>query len=223
MRRYGFHDWESCLAAVGHGGLNEGQIVQRMYEQYLRDFDNAVTDEKIIADSEGRMSQPSRARKNNSKGSNGVIVRGTDGFYARFSKCCNPVPGDEIVGYVTRGRGLSIHRTDCINVINMPENDRSRLLEAEWSKEYLEGNTETEYMATVNIYVQSRVGILVEVSKIFSEAEIDIISIHSNTNKKDIATITVGFEVKTKEMLERVCSKLKNIEGVIDIERTTGG
>ncbi|MBQ9390599.1 MAG: bifunctional (p)ppGpp synthetase/guanosine-3',5'-bis(diphosphate) 3'-pyrophosphohydrolase [Lachnospiraceae bacterium] len=223
MRRYGFHDWESCLAAVGHGGLNEGQIVQRMYEQYLRDFDNAVTDERIIADSEGRMSQPSRARKNNSKGSNGVIVRGMDGFYARFSKCCNPVPGDEIVGYVTRGRGLSIHRTDCINVINMPENDRSRLLEAEWSKEYLEGNTETEYMATVNIYVQSRVGILVEVSKIFSEAEIDIISIHSNTNKKDIATITVGFEVKTKEMLERVCSKLKNIEGVIDIERTTGG
>ena len=78
-------------------------------------------------------------------------------------------------------------------------------------------------MATVNIYVQSRVGLLVEVSKIFSEEEINIVTIHSNTNKKDIATISVGFEVKTKDMLENVCRKLKSIEGVIDIERTTGG
>ncbi len=143
-------------------------------------------------------------------------------FCFRFSKCCNPVPGDEIVGYVTRGRGMSIHRTDCVNVLNMGEMDRQRLLEAEWASDYLEGKADALYTASVNIYVQSRVGILVEVSKIFSEANINIISIYSNANKKDVATITVGFEVKTREALENVITKLKGIEGVIDIERATG-
>ncbi|MCR4610762.1 MAG: bifunctional (p)ppGpp synthetase/guanosine-3',5'-bis(diphosphate) 3'-pyrophosphohydrolase [Lachnospiraceae bacterium] len=222
MRRYGFHDWESTLAAIGHGGLNEGQVVSRMYEQYLKDYDTPVTDEDILSIENHKNYSSAHESKEESKGSNGVIVRGMTGFFARFSKCCNPVPGDEIVGYVTRGRGLSIHRTDCINVINMPDMDRDRLIEAEWSQEYLDGKSNELYMATVNIYVQSRVGILVEVSKIFSESNINIVSIFSNTNKKDVATITVGFEVKTKDMLENVCSKLKTIEGVIDIERTTG-
>ncbi len=222
MRRYGFHDWESALAAIGHGGLNEGQVVSRMYEQYLKDFDNVVTDEDILNIDDHKNPSGVRTRKEETKGSNGVIVRGMDGFYARFSKCCNPVPGDEIVGFVTRGRGLSIHRTDCVNVINMPEIDRGRLLEAEWSEEYLMGEENALYMASVNIYVQSRVGLLVEISKIFSEADINIVSIFSNTNKKDVATITVGFEVKTRQMLENVCTKLRTIEGVIDIERTSG-
>ncbi len=221
MMRYGFHDWESCLAAVGHGGLNEGQVVSRMYDQYLKDFKEEVTDESVIEDTEKKSNNDIRSKVVSS--GNGVVVRGMTGFQARFSKCCNPVPGDEIVGFVTRGRGLSIHRTDCVNVINMPENDRSRLIEAGWSREYLAGDKDAKYLATVNIYVRSRVGVLVDVSKIFSEANIDIVTIHSNTNKKEIATITVGFEVNNKASLENVCSKLKNIEGVIDIERTTGG
>ena len=221
MMRYGFHDWESCLAAVGHGGLNEGQVVSRMYDQYLKDFKEEVTDESVIEDTEKKSNNDIRNKVVSS--GNGVVVRGMTGFQARFSKCCNPVPGDEIVGFVTRGRGLSIHRTDCVNVINMPENDRSRLIEAGWSREYLAGYKDAKYLATVNIYVRSRVGVLVDVSKIFSEANIDIVTIHSNTNKKEIATITVGFEVNNKASLENVCSKLKNIEGVIDIERTTGG
>ena len=221
MMRYGFHDWESCLAAVGHGGLNEGQVVSRMYDQYLKDFKEEVTDESVIEDTEKKSNNDIRNKVVSS--GNGVVVRGMTGFQARFSKCCNPVPGDEIVGFVTRGRGLSIHRTDCVNVINMPENDRSRLIEAGWSREYLAGYKDAKYLATVNIYVRSRVGVLVDISKIFSEANIDIVTIHSNTNKKEIATITVGFEVNNKASLENVCSKLKNIEGVIDIERTTGG
>ena len=222
MRRYGFRDWESALAAIGHGGLNEGQVVNRMYEEYLNDYNKVITDDDILEQENNKNVGVAHTSKDNLKEDNGVIVRGMTGFSVRFSKCCNPVPGDEIVGYVTRGRGMSIHRTDCVNVLNMGEMDRQRLLEAEWASDYLEGKADALYTASVNIYVHSRVGILVEVSKIFSEANINIISIYSNANKKDVATITVGFEVKTREALENVITKLKGIEGVIDIERATG-
>lgn len=222
MHRYGFKDWDALLAAIGHGGLNEGQVISRLNDQYLKDIDNNVTDEDILAYDRQRHNDKAHNKRKKASGSNGVIVKGMQDFSARFSKCCNPVPGDEIIGFVTRGRGLSIHRTDCVNIINMPEIDRARLIEAEWEASYLEGLSDNLYMVTVNIYVQSKVGILVEVSKIFSGDNINIISIYSNTNKKDIATITVGFEVKNKDILENVCRKLNNIDGVIDIERTTG-
>ena len=130
MHRYAFKDWDSVLASIGHGGLKEGQVINKMMEEREKKRKREITDADVlggIADTDGRSGEAT-VRKNKS----GIVVKGLHDLAVRFSRCCNPVPGDEIVGFVTRGRGVSIHRTDCINVINLPQEERVRLIDAEW-------------------------------------------------------------------------------------------
>ena len=139
----------------------------------------------------------------------------------RFSRCCNPVPGDEIVGFVTRGRGLSIHRTDCVNMIHLTEGERARLIDAEWESEVAEQNG-GQYLAEIKMYAHDRQGLLMEMSKIFTEATVDVKSMNVRTSKQGTATIEAGFIVHGREELDTMVKKLRQLEGIIDIERTTG-
>ncbi len=161
-----------------------------------------------------------KQKPSTAKSHNGITVKGIHDVAVRFSKCCNPVPGDEIVGFVTRGRGVSIHRTDCVNVINMSEFDRGRLIDAEWEGSGTIGNE--LYMAEINIYGNNRMGMLVDITKIFTEHKVDISSINSKVNKQGIATISVAFKVDSKDSLSKLVDKIRSVEGIIDIERTTG-
>ena len=154
------------------------------------------------------------------KSKGGIVVKGIHDVAVRFSKCCNPIPGDEIVGYVTRGRGVTIHRTDCINVMNMSSEDRNRLIDAEWQVPEVE--TGERYIADLNIYAFNRTGLIVDISKLFTERKIDISSLNTRTSKQGIATINISFEVGSKEELNSLIEKLRQIESVKDIERTAG-
>ena len=138
----------------------------------------------------------------------------------RFSKCCGPVPGDEIVGFVTRGRGVSIHRTDCINILNLPDFDRARLIEASWAAD--EGAQDGKYMAEIAIYAHNRVGILADLSKVFTERNIDVVTMSSRISKSEIATISMAFEIQGTDELNGLIAKIRTIDSIIDIERTTG-
>ncbi|MCI7558167.1 MAG: bifunctional (p)ppGpp synthetase/guanosine-3',5'-bis(diphosphate) 3'-pyrophosphohydrolase [Lachnospiraceae bacterium] len=212
--KYGFHDWDAVLAAIGHGGLKEGQIVNRMNEFYEADHPKEVTDEEIQKEIESHSDKISAA---NHKNTSGITVKGVHDLSVRFSKCCNPLPGDEIVGFVTRGRGISIHRSDCINVINMSEVDRARLMDAEWQKESVEsGGT---YQVEIVIYANNRRGLLVDVSRTLTEKNVNILGVNTRTSKQDIATMQVMFETSGKEEMNKIIDKLSKIPGVIDIER----
>ena len=216
LRKYGFHDWNSCLATIGHGGLKEGQIVNRMYEEYKKDHLACITDDEVL---ETIAENKDKVVQKHSK--SGIIVKGLYDVAVHFSKCCSPVPGDEIVGFVTRGRGVSIHRTDCINIINLSDMERERLIDAEWQHDEESGSSGL-YRAEIKIYGNNRTGLLVDITKIFTEREIDIDSIHSKTSKQGIATIDVSFSTKGREELTSVVERLRQIESIIDIERTTG-
>ncbi len=223
MRKYGFHSWEDCLAAIGHGGLKEGQIVNRMYEEYKKDHPILVTDEDILAEhQENETSAAAKEKKVVHKSKSGITVKGLYDVSVRFSKCCSPVPGDEIVGFVTRGRGVSIHRTDCINMLNLPDMERARLIEAEWQADALEQRQGGLYQTEVHIYGNNRTGLLVDISKIFTERDIDINSIHSKTSKQGVATIVVNFGTKSQSDLQGLIEKLRQIESVIDVVRSIG-
>ena len=216
LRKYGFHDWNSCLATIGHGGLKEGQIVNRMYEEYKKDHLACITDDEVL---ETIAENKDKVVQKHSK--SGIIVKGLYDVAVHFSKCCSPVPGDEIVGFVTRGRGVSIHRTDCINIINLSDMERERLIDAEWQHDEESGNSGL-YRAEIKIYGNNRTGLLVDITKVFTEREIDIDSIHSKTSKQGVATIDVSFSTKGREELTSVVERLRQIESIIDIERTTG-
>ena len=223
MRKYGFRDWESVLAAIGHGGLKEGQIINKMLEYYQEDHSIALTDDdvlKIVESGAGNSSSGgNRERHGKAHSKSGIVVKGIDDVAVRFSRCCAPVPGDEIVGFVTRGRGISIHRTDCINVVNLSELDRERLLDAEWQTGEC---SERCYMAEIKLYGNNRTGLLVDISKILTERQIDIDSVHSSTSKQGIATITLAVRTKGKDELNSLVEKLRQVESIIDIERTRG-
>lgn len=216
MKKYGFKDWDSVCAAVGHGGLKEGQIINKLQELYDKAHKKAMTDEEAlasVAENQGRFVR--------SKSQGGIVVKGIHDVAVRFSKCCSPVPGDEIVGFVTRGRGVSIHRTDCINIINMPEMERVRLIDAEWQQSPEEVTGE-KYFAEIKIFANNRNGLLADITKTLTEKNIDILSLNTRVSKQGIATLSTSFEVRSREELNRIIDKISAVESVVGIERTTG-
>ncbi len=215
MNKFGFRDWDSVLAAIGHGALKEGQVANRMLEQYQRDHQKQMTDEeavKIIEEAKPKM----LPAKDHGKGA--IVVHGVDDVAVRISKCCNPLPGDEIVGFVTRGRGVTIHRTDCDNIIHLDEIERNRLIDAEWQAE-ING---TSYRADIVVYGENRTGIIADITRVLLDKNINISSMNTRINKQNIYSIEFSFEVSGKEELQRIIDKLSTLVGVIDIERTAG-
>ena len=226
IRKYGFRDWESVCAAIGHGGLKEGQVVNKLQDAYEKKNRRIVSDAPVHEFIEKAKSTKIKetSRRNSREGmghKSGIIVEGLDDLAVRFSRCCNPVPGDEIVGFVTRGRGVSVHRTDCVNMIHLPEIEKNRLIEAEWSSEAEEG--QGVYPVEIVIYCCNRSGVLMDVSRVFTENSIDIKSVNVRTTKQDKATLTIGFETQGAEELDRLITKLRGVESVMDIDRSTNG
>ena len=215
LRKYGFRDWDSVLAAIGHGGLKEGQVFNKLVEAYDKENKKNLTDEQVL-----EAASETQEKLHIAKSKSGIVVKGIHDVAVRFSKCCNPIPGDEIVGFVTRGRGITIHRTDCVNVLNMSETDRTRLIEAEWQQP--DTKEKEKYTAEIQVYANNRTGLLVNLSKIFTERKIDLRSINSRTSKQEKATISMSFEIGSKEELRSLIEKIRQVESVIDVERTTG-
>ena len=218
MRKYGFREWDAVLAAIGHGALKEGQIIGRMQELYERDHKKELTNEEVLA-SIAEAGALAAAKPTQKKAKSGIVVKGIADLSVRFSKCCSPVPGDEIVGFVTRGRGISIHRTDCVNMMNLPEMERARLIDAEWEAPE---NTGEKYVAEIKIFANNRNGLLADISKALTEKNINIHSMNTRTSKQGLATLQTTFEIQSREELNRVIDKIRGIESVLDIERTTG-
>ena len=152
------------------------------------------------------------------KPKSGITVKGIHDMAVRFSKCCSPVPGDEIVGFITRGRGVSIHRTDCPNIMSLPEIERGRLMEADWEDMGDSG----KYFADITVYANDRNGLLADITKVLTEKNISILSLNTRVAKGDVATLQITFEVESREELHRVIDKIHTIDSVIDIERTVG-
>ena len=215
LRKYGFRDWDSVLAAIGHGGLKEGQVFNKLVEAYDKENKKNLTDEQVL-----EAASETQEKLHIAKSKSGIVVKGIHDVAVRFSKCCNPIPGDEIVGFVTRGLGITIHRTDCVNVLNMSETDRTRLIEAEWQQP--DTKEKEKYMAEIQVYANNRTGLLVDLSKIFTERKIDLRSINSRTSKQEKATISMSFEIGSKEELRSLIEKIRQVESIIDVERTTG-
>lgn len=217
MTKYNFKDWDSVLAAIGHGALKEGQVMNKLIETYAREQKEQMTEADLLE----QLNRSGELHRSSGSGG-GIKVRGVDDVTVHLSRCCSPVPGDEIVGFVTRGRGISIHRTDCVNILGMGDMDRARLIEAEWEAGADE-NTGTTYSTEVRIFAADRTGMLFDVSKVFTEANINVTAVNTKSHhKNEQATLTVTFDIRTVEQLNHVIAKLRMVPGVIDVERSVG-
>lgn len=215
--KYGFGKWDSLCATVGHGGIKEGQIINKLFEEYEKEQKREQRKHFSIED---MVTQNDNSQKSSPKAKSGVIIKDIGDVPVRFSKCCNPVPGDEIVGFVTRGRGVSIHRTDCINIINLDADERHRLLEAEWHKSDKEVK-KLSYQAEIRLVCNETLTLLMDISKIFTDESIPVKALNARTTKEHNSIFDITIEIDSKQKLESVINKLLTIKDVKDVLRVT--
>ncbi len=219
LERYGFRDWNSICAAVGHGGLKEGQILNRLIEEYKSENRKKNSLEDILKQVMQNSDNINISEIRDNKSKSEIIIEGVGDIPVRYSRCCNPVPGDEVVGFITRGRGVSIHRTDCINIINLSEDERHRIMDARWNLS-ADKNDRKSFAAEIRVRGNNRTGIFADISQVVSKEELPIRSINGRTVKNE-AIIDIIVSINDKNELETLFKKLYNISGVNDIERVT--
>lgn len=220
--RYSFKDWDSVCAAVGHGGLKEGQVINKLHEEYQAEVKRNKTAQELLKEQEEAIkakieadSAAPQVQKKRSK--SGIYVHGVGDIEVRFSKCCSPVPGDEIVGFVTRGRGVSIHRTDCINIINLTEEERARLLEAEWTIDRADSGG--RFKADIRIFAEDRDGLTLDILKVVIDEGLSVLNVNGRSLKNGTAVVDLSLKISGVDQLEILCKKIMNISGIDNIER----
>lgn len=206
VHKYGFADWDSVLAAVGHGGMKESRIVNKLMEEFIS---NELPEKAKVQTVDETQSN------------NNIVVKDNPAAVTKFSRCCNPVPGDDIIGYCTKGGVISVHRKDCINIQNLSNEEREQLVSIEWLA--VEGEeAKGKYNVGIDIYVTNRMETVAEVSSVVADRGVDILSLNAHNDKKNgIGILSISFEVKDKAELDKLTGEIKKVQGVIDIQRTT--
>lgn len=211
-KRYGMKSWNDICAAIGYGSMKERQIIQKLIDETLKVKKELVTPEPIIETHSEETVVPRHHRH-----SSGIVVKGVGDIAVRFSKCCGPLPGDEIIGYITRGRGVSIHRTDCVNVQNMPPEEKERLIEASWL-DPKQVAAKRIYVTEIQITCLDRLGIIVDISKILTDMKLPVKSLNAKTTKSN-AIFNVKIEISDVYQLEELTRKIEGVRDVLEVIR----
>jgi GTP pyrophosphokinase len=208
LKRYNFSKLDDAYAAIGFGSISANKIISRLKEEYRKaEGDKALNRfEKKKLSKNGALKEHVPER--------GIIVKGIDNCLVRLSRCCNPVPGDSIVGYITRGRGVSVHRKDCPNVRTL-EQESGRLIDVNW---YSAGNV--AYTANITVLANDRTALLMEITNCIGEDRINLTAINARTNKDRVAVINLTIEITDTEQLERLIKELRMIPDVFEVTRT---
>lgn len=215
-KRYGLKNWDAVCASIGYGSIKEKQIIQRLIDENIKLKKMPITPQQILeahSDKDGFVEeeQPKKSKS-------GIVVRGVGDVAVRFSKCCRPLPGDDIVGYITRGRGVSIHRQDCTNIVHMCEEEKERLIEAQW---FNEEESHRTYITEIQITGSDRLGIIVDISKILTDMKVPVKSLNARTTKNHEAVFNIRIEITHTYQLDELTRKVMQIPDVVEIERVS--
>ncbi len=207
LKRYGFAGVEEMYAAIGFGGITASKVIARLRDSYQTEMKENLPFEPAVK----------LGHKKPNKTNLGIEVKGVDNCLVRLSRCCNPVPGDDIIGFITRGRGVSVHRCDCINVRNenLTDDMKSRMIECNW----LEGIS-TSFMAELSLACTNRNGVLADVIGVVSESKLNLVATNARALKDKTALIDITIEVTSKEQIDSIIRKLHRVPGVYEIKRT---
>jgi len=211
LKKQKFSKIEELYLAVGtgSGAITATQVVRQLIQ--FHDEANKKKQPEPTIEQAAFEAPVSRPRKQNTQG---VRVKGVDNIKVRFSKCCNPVPGDEIVGYITRGRGVSVHRMDCPNLQDLSKD--TRFIDVEWDHE-----EKASYAAQIQVIASDKAGLLSQITQVISEVDLFVSSLSAKTNKDGVATINMTIEIKDVKQLEKMMKRIKSLSEVIDVYRMT--
>lgn len=210
----GLKDADEMFLNVSPGGTVLTNVASKLISMYNAELEKASKkeDKKPEEITTVKTAGGKGGKKQNNKG---VIVKGMDGLLVRLSKCCNPVPGDEIIGYITKGRGVSIHRKDCPNMVSLPEEEKERFIEVEW-----EQNAHESYEADITIIAEDRKGLFSDISKVCENAGTDITSVNARADKDGNATVALTVMISNIGQIGKLTLAMKSIEGVYEVFRS---
>ncbi|MDD4494323.1 MAG: DUF5913 domain-containing protein, partial [Eubacteriales bacterium] len=206
LKRYNFKELDDIYAAVGFGAITANKIISKLKEDYRK---ATGIDEKELTEE----SKLKKGRERKQVPESGIVVKGIENCLVRLSRCCNPVPGDRIVGYITRGRGVSVHRDDCTNIKSLTDDDE-RLIEVEW---YTAGNV--AYNADITVLANDRTGLLMEITNAIGELKIPLKGINARTTRDQTAIMSLTVEITDTDKLDKLIKRLKKTSGVFDVTR----
>ena len=207
LEKYKYASLDECYAAIGFGAISPLKIITRLLEEYKKENKELEIEKKIEELKKAKLDNKPRSSKS------GVIVKGIENCLVKLSKCCNPLPGDEIIGYITKGRGVSIHRADCVNCRNLISNDQ-RLIDVSWEKE-----VHASYITDLTVFANDRNGLLADITVALNEAKATLVSMNAKTTPNRVAIITLGIEVDGVEKLTKILKAIRKVDSVYDVHR----
>jgi GTP pyrophosphokinase len=210
-KKFNFNDIEDMMSAVGFGGITAAQICTRLTDKLRKEAEEAQAQSLELTNEIKEVKAPAERK---SRHSHGVRVKGVDNLLVRFARCCNPVPGDDIIGYITRGRGVSIHRKDCTNIPNCDQEELDRMIEVEW-----ENTTEANYLVEIEITGHDRNRFLNEVLQAVSESKTVISAVTGRSDKNRMAVVHITILIKNIDHLQSVVEKIKRVKDVYSVQR----
>ncbi|MDL2205882.1 bifunctional (p)ppGpp synthetase/guanosine-3',5'-bis(diphosphate) 3'-pyrophosphohydrolase [Eubacteriales bacterium OttesenSCG-928-N13] len=214
-KRYTLNSLDDLYITVGFGGISAPQILNRLIEEYKKATKPESPEIKPVSQAEANRIREDALKKQAKHSSHGVVVEGEGGMLVRFAKCCSPLPGDDIVGYITRGRGVSVHRSDCVNMADFRQTPE-RLIDVSW-----EGNTSTAYNADIQIVGYDRMGLLADISMLFNKMEVSIVALSARVDKNHHTVINVSLGIQNTEQLEKIIKQLLKRQDIIEVFRTS--
>ena len=210
LKKFNMSDLDDVYASIGYGGITTGQVTNKLLEQAKKEAKAAAAAERLE-----RLEEEQQSRPENRGNGKGVIVEGDTGMVVRFARCCTPLPGDDIIGYITRGRGVSIHRKDCPNIGDLLM-DPERVVRVEWAN-----NAKSSYTATIQVVADERTGLLMDVSQVLAGMNISITAMTAKVDKanQSIIQIQLSFDVSSTEQLNNIIKSMRKVRSVKEVYR----
>ena len=207
LQKYSFKTIDDMYAAVGFGSITATKVLSKVLEEYRKTKPNTEIEEKIEE-------LHTRHHFNDNVSKTGIIVKGIDNCLIKLSKCCNPVPGDEIIGYITRGRGVTVHTKDCVNIKDLFK-EEERIIDVYWAQE----STNKSYNVEMTVFANDREELLGDIMRTAQQDGSKIIGVQAKSNKEKIVMVELTLEVKDVEAVNKVQRELGKIDSVYDVKR----
>ena len=212
LKKYKFTSNDDLLNVIGFGELSAQKIVNMLKEEYQKSISGSK-EEELLAKLEASKN-PKKERQKQHASDNGIIVKGIDNCLVRLSRCCNPVPGDSIVGYITRGRGVSVHRTDCPNIVAMSELE-NRVIDVRWAEK-----SKNSYIVDISIKAVDNSNLLLQIAKLIAESKLPMKAINARTTRDNYELIDLTVEITDRSELDKLAKKINGMENVVEVSRT---
>ena len=199
---------ENLMATIGYGGITLNSVMSKLVELYKKE--QKLTTTKDLS----QLLAELKPRRSKAKSSHGILVKGEEGIMVKLARCCNPIPGDPVIGYITRGSGISVHRRDCPNVMSNNPEEQNRLIEVAWDIA-----TDSLYKVNIIISAGDRPGMMADIMMVMSESKLNINALNCRIDKHKMANISMGIDISNLEQLDNIMNKIKRMKGVYSVER----